>query len=198
MNPIFISLAILFASGSHGMSRSGALRTAELTEDRIYAEFGVRFQIKAIRQAPTPSICYKLSESSRGNCLDFWAKWFSDRRANPNAMKLNLLPPLQENGIWYAAGMASNVCNMRGIAVCNVMSLNAAGQPRDLMSLYACVHELAHLLGCDHISGFNVMDPAALRFIADGATYLPFTDACKSAVMWCVLRKSRNVSANRN
>jgi hypothetical protein len=104
---------------------------------------------------PKPSLQFGLSYNNRKELLYFLEDWTAKHGQCQADICLFVVPPIISNdaadyGVWYTAGVASSVCEHRGVAYAAVTEINDRGQSRVLYALVASIHEVYHLMGADH------------------------------------------------
>lgn len=140
-----------------------------------------------------PIIIVNVDPSKRYNTLGLYGArlgylraWVNRhyRRRGANLVHI-ILPPIYENQKYWLGGYAT-VCNYyTGLSIANALNKNSFAEPRDKQTITAIAHEVCHVLGCGHIVGDNLMDPAALKYVTAGEYPLQVLKQSKCEVQSC-------------
>lgn len=156
-----------------------AINTVMETLKQIKAETKIRVSLKSISIVndinPTRGTDYE----DRVRELKAWEKLTKKR----DTMILIITNALIDNDNEYLGGIASGVCNPKGLAIANMKYFRATGESAIPADVVITKHELGHLLGAKH-SREGVMRKDAL-ILVDGETPILYSSHNKTEFRRC-------------
>jgi len=157
-----ITLSLLLVKGSFGMSYASQLRTVKTALIVIQHDTGVNIKIKRIRKTSDKFPAFRTLDTRYSRFAQFQSYMFQKRWYNREGVNLIVDVPIIDNGKRYVAGIASRRCRpFGGFAIAQVQDLNQNFEDRQVQSVIAVAHEVAHLIGADHHEGFTIMNIGA-------------------------------------
>lgn len=184
-----IEARLVAISGENGLSPQQTRQVFFEVARRLRSCCQVDLKLRAFTYRSGPTVNAMLSSlGARERLLRFFEAYFARIAYNTKIIKVALLPPIRDNGLYYISGYATSVCaygRANPVAYANGQMKNRAGEPRFEHSVVALLHEIMHLLGASHDLSQppSVMHPDALRYLP-GA--LPVSGRSINEIRQCV------------
>lgn len=157
-----IALSLLLVKGSFGMSYASQIRTVKTALIVIQHDTGVKITIKRIRKTTDRFPAFRTLDTRYSRFAQFQSYLFQKRWYNREGINLIVDVPIIDSGKRYIAGIASRRCRpFGGFAIAQVQDLNQNFEDRQVQSVIAVAHEVAHLIGADHHEGTTIMNIGA-------------------------------------
>jgi len=181
-----IPLYVVSVDGPNALSYQQVNSLLANMRQYFLQETGINFVVKRhVRDRQRFPLCNQLA--NRLLCYSRWSGRLARRSRNKRTLRLAILPPAQDQGIWWMWGYAQTGCSYGrrlASAVIGAMPRNHLGQPREAHSMVYAAHELMHLASGTHQDARpNLMHSDALKYFAG---YLPVEDQTRREVSACI------------
>lgn len=171
---------------NYGFKITEAVEVFKAAQNKIKNELGIRLRltkIKVLKQTPFEFI-ESLDLASRQFELLGAKKFLSKRERGKRALSIINRGPIIVGDTYWFTGIASSVCNPRGIGLLFTGPKSSTGESRIKVSEVIMAHEIGHLLGASH-EAFTIMDADALTLVKSGFN-LYFSDRAERMVGTCL------------